>query len=139
SSLMSSGRILTAQALGGTGALKLGADFLKQLLPDSRVVISNPSWENHRALFERAGFQVDTYPYYDVDTNGLNFDAMRSSLEALPEQTIVILHACCHNPTGMDPSLEQWAQIAQIIQNKNLVPFLDIAYQGFGEGLEQDA
>lgn len=139
SSLASSGRVLTAQALGGTGALKLGADFLKRLLPDSHVVISDPSWENHRALFERAGFQVDHYPYYDADTNGLNFDAMSASLEALPEQTIVILHACCHNPTGIDPKPKQWQQIARIIQQKNLVPFFDIAYQGFGEGLEQDA
>lgn len=139
SRVVASGRVLTAQALGGTGALKLGADFLKRLLPDSHVVISDPSWENHRALFERAGFQVDTYPYFDADTNGLNFEAMHASLDVLPEQTIVILHACCHNPTGMDPTPEQWQQIAQLIKKKNLVPFLDIAYQGFGEGLQQDA
>jgi len=139
SRVVASGRVLTAQALGGTGALKLGADFLKRLLPNSHVVISDPSWENHRALFERAGFQVDTYPYFDADTNDLNFEAMRASLDALPEQTIIILHACCHNPTGMDPTPEQWQQIAQLIKEKNLVPFLDIAYQGFGEGLQQDA
>lgn len=139
SELTASGRVLTAQSLGGTGALKLGADFLKRLLPDSHVVISDPSWENHRALFERAGFQVDSYPYYDKNTNGLNFDAMSACLKALPEQTIVVLHACCHNPTGIDPTPEQWQQIAQIIQQQNLVPFFDIAYQGFGEGLEQDA
>lgn len=139
STLAASGRVLTAQALGGTGALKLGADFLKRLLPDSHVVISDPSWENHRALFERAGFQVDSYPYYDAETNGLDFDAMAACLKALPAQTIVILHACCHNPTGVDPTPEQWQEIARIIQNNNLVPFFDIAYQGFGEGLEQDA
>lgn len=139
STLAASGRVLTAQALGGTGALKLGADFLKRLLPESHVVISDPSWENHRALFERAGFQVDNYPYYDDTTNGLNFDAMSAYLEALPEQTIVVLHACCHNPTGIDPTPEQWKQIAQIVQKGNLVPFFDIAYQGFGEGLDQDA
>lgn len=139
STLAASGRVLTAQALGGTGALKLGADFLKRLLPDSHVVISDPSWENHRALFERAGFQVDNYPYYDASTNGLKFEAMLDYLKALPAQTIVVLHACCHNPTGMDPDAEQWRQIAQVIQDKNLVPFFDIAYQGFGEGLEQDA
>ncbi len=139
STLAASGRVLTAQALGGTGALNLGADFLKRLLPESHVVISDPSWENHRALFERAGFQVDNYPYYDDSTNGLNFDAMSAYLEALPEQTIVVLHACCHNPTGIDPTSEQWKQIAQIVQKGNLVPFFDIAYQGFGEGLEQDA
>ena len=139
SELAASGRVLTAQSLGGTGALKLGADFLKRLLPESHVVISDPSWENHRALFERAGFQVDSYPYYDKNTNGLNFDAMSACLKALPEQTIVVLHACCHNPTGIDPTPEQWQQIAQIVQQQNLVPFFDIAYQGFGEGLEQDA
>ncbi|NYT61117.1 aspartate/tyrosine/aromatic aminotransferase [Alcaligenaceae bacterium] len=139
SALMASGRALTAQALGGTGALKLGADFLKQLLPASKVVISNPSWENHRALFERAGFTVDTYPYYDAASHGLNFAGMLAGLKALPEQTIVVLHACCHNPTGVDPSLEQWQQIVQVVKENNLVPFLDIAYQGFGDGLEEDA
>jgi len=139
SPLIASGRVLTAQALGGTGALKLGADFLKRLLPDSDIVISDPSWENHRALFERAGFQVNTYTYYDAATNGLNFEGMMASLNALPGQTIVLLHACCHNPTGIDPTLEQWREIAKVIQQRNLVPFFDIAYQGFGEGLEQDA
>lgn len=139
SPLIASGRVLTAQALGGTGALKLGADFLKRLLPDSDIVISDPSWENHRALFERAGFQVNTYTYYDAATNGLNFEGMLASLNALPGQTIVLLHACCHNPTGIDPTLEQWREIAKVIQQRNLVPFFDIAYQGFGEGLEQDA
>lgn len=139
SPLIASGRVLTAQALGGTGALKLGADFLKRLLPDSDIVISDPSWENHRALFERAGFQVNTYTYYDAATNGLNFEGMLASLNALPAQTIVLLHACCHNPTGIDPTLEQWREIAKVIQQRNLVPFFDIAYQGFGEGLEQDA
>ncbi|RTZ47770.1 aspartate/tyrosine/aromatic aminotransferase [Candidimonas sp. SYP-B2681] len=139
SPLISSGRVLTAQALGGTGALKIGADFLKQLLPDSKVVISNPSWENHRALFERAGFTVDTYPYYDSKTHGLDFAGMLAGLQALPEQTVVVLHACCHNPTGVDPTLEQWQQIVQVVADKNLVPFLDIAYQGFGDGLEEDA
>lgn len=139
SSLIASGRVLTAQALGGTGALKIGADFLKGLLPDTKVVISNPSWENHRALFERAGFPVETYAYYDAATHGLDFAGMLASLQALPAQTIVVLHACCHNPTGVDPTFEQWQQIAQVIKDKNLVPFLDIAYQGFGDGLEEDA
>lgn len=137
--LLDSGRVLTAQALGGTGALKLGADFLKWLEPDAKVVISNPSWENHRALFERAGFPVETYPYYDAATHGLDFEGMRGTLSALPAGTIVVLHACCHNPTGVDPTLEQWKEIAQIVKNNGLVPFLDIAYQGFGEGIEEDA
>ncbi|HUG57875.1 MAG TPA: amino acid aminotransferase [Candidimonas sp.] len=139
SPLMASGRVLTAQALGGTGALKLGADFLKQLLPNAKVVISNPSWENHRALFERAGFTVDTYPYYDASNHGLDFAGMLAGLQALPAQTIVVLHACCHNPTGVDPTFEQWQQIVQVVKDKDLVPFLDIAYQGFGDGLEEDA
>ncbi|TFL11391.1 aspartate/tyrosine/aromatic aminotransferase [Pusillimonas caeni] len=139
SEVIESGRALTAQALGGTGALKIGADFLRQLLPQSKVVISNPSWENHRALFERAGFTVETYPYYDPATHGLDFDGMLAGLKALPAKTIVVLHACCHNPTGVDPSFEQWQQIAKVVKEGDLVPFLDIAYQGFGEGLEEDA
>ncbi len=139
SPLLASGRVLTAQSLGGTGALKIGADFLRQLLPNSKVAISDPSWENHRALFERAGFVVETYPYYDAATRGLNFEGMLAGLQALPEQTIVVLHACCHNPTGVDPTFQQWEQIAEVVKNRNLVPFLDIAYQGFGDGLEEDA
>lgn len=139
SSLINSGRVLTAQSLGGTGALKIGADFLKQILPDSKVFISDPSWENHRALFERARFKVETYPYYDAATHGLNFDGMLAAFQALPEQAIVVLHACCHNPTGVDPTFEQWQQVAQVFKERNLVPFLDIAYQGFGDGLEEDA
>lgn len=139
SPLLASGRVLTAQSLGGTGALKIGADFLKQLLPNSKVVISNPSWENHRALFQAAGFTVEIYPYYDAATHGLDFAGMLSSLQTLPEKTIVVLHACCHNPTGVDPTLDQWKQIVEVVKQKNLVPFVDIAYQGFGDGLEQDA
>lgn len=139
SPLLDSGRVLTAQALGGTGALKIGADFLKWLKPNAKVVISDPSWENHRALFERAGFPVETYPYYDASTHGFNFQGMLDALNALPADTIVVLHACCHNPTGVDPSFDQWKQIAQVVKQRELVPFLDIAYQGFGDGLEEDA
>lgn len=139
SPLATSGRVLTAQSLGGTGALKIGADFLKQLLPNAKVVISDPSWENHRALFQRAGFQVETYPYYDASTHGLDFTAMLTALQALPAQTIVVLHACCHNPTGVDPTMQQWQEIARVVKEKDLVPFLDIAYQGFGDGLQEDA
>lgn len=139
SALAAEGRVLTTQTLGGTGALKVGADFLKQLLPQSKVMISDPSWENHRALFERAGFKVENYPYYDASTRGLNFDGMLAALKAAPEQTIVVLHACCHNPTGVDPTPEQWKQIAEVVKARKLVPFLDIAYQGFGEDLDQDA
>jgi aromatic-amino-acid transaminase len=139
SPLLTSGRVLTVQALGGTGALKIGADFLRLLLPQSKVMISDPSWENHRALFERAHFTVETYPYYDAKTHGLNFDGMLASLKAMPAKTIVVLHACCHNPTGVDPTVEQWQQIAATVRDHELVPFLDIAYQGFGDGLEPDA
>ena len=132
-------RVLTTQALGGTGALKIGADFLHQLLPGSKVLISNPSWENHRALFERAGFEVGTYTYYDAATRGLNFEGMLADLKAAPAKTVVVLHACCHNPTGVDPTFEQWKQIADVVKQNQLVPFLDIAYQGFGDGLQEDA
>uniref|UniRef100_UPI0040486A25 amino acid aminotransferase n=1 Tax=Orrella sp. TaxID=1921583 RepID=UPI0040486A25 len=138
SQAIDSGRAFTVQSVGGTGALKIGADYLKQLLPTAKVAISHPSWENHRALFERAGFEVVEYPYYDPTTRGLNFEAMLAGLRALPPQSIVVLHACCHNPTGADPSPAQWQQIAQVVQERSLVPFLDIAYQGFGDGLEAD-
>lgn len=139
SDIIASGRALTVQTLGGTGALKIGADFLKQISPDAKVVISNPSWENHRALFERAGFIVENYPYYNAETHGLDFDGMISALKALPKGTVVVLHACCHNPTGVDPTTAQWQEIASTVKNSGLVPFLDIAYQGFGDGLEEDA
>lgn len=139
SPLAAAGRVLTAQALGGTGALKIGADFLGQVLPQSKVYISDPSWENHRALFERAGFVVETYPYYDAATRGLNFDGMLAGLKAMPANSVVVLHACCHNPTGVDPTPDQWRQIAATVKERGLVPFLDIAYQGFGAGLQEDA
>ncbi|NLY65251.1 MAG: aspartate/tyrosine/aromatic aminotransferase [Alcaligenaceae bacterium] len=137
--LAQEGRVLTFQALGGTGALKIGADFLQQITPGSKVFISNPSWENHRALFERAGFTIENYSYYDAATHGLNFEGMLESFKNMPAKSIVVLHACCHNPTGVDPSLEQWQEIAKTIQENDLIPFLDIAYQGFGDGLEEDA
>jgi aromatic-amino-acid transaminase len=132
-------RALTVQSVGGTGALKIGADFLKQLLPNAQVAISNPSWENHRALFENAGFNVVQYPYYEAKTHSLDFDGMINGLKSMPAGTIVILHACCHNPTGVDPSLQQWQTIAETVKAGQLVPFLDNAYQGFGQGLEEDA
>ena len=128
----------TDTSVGGTGALKVGADFLKQILPDAKVAISNPSWANHEALFSAAGFPVVSYDYYDAATHGLNFDGMLASLRALPAGTVVVLHACCHNPTGVDPTLDQWREIARTLQVGQLVPFLDIAYQGFGDGIEED-
>jgi aromatic-amino-acid transaminase len=138
SALIREGKAITAQALGGTGGLKVGADLLRRLLPGSRVAISNPSWENHRAIFEYAGFEVVTYPYYDATTRGLDFDALIAGLKALPAKTIVVLHACCHNPTGADPTPAQWPAILDAVREADLVPFLDIAYQGFGDGIEPD-
>ena len=137
--LLSSGKLITAQALGGTGALKLGADFLYRLLDKRLVAISDPSWENHRALFEAAGFEVVDYPYYDSSSRGVNVEAMLKGIDALPEGSVVLLHACCHNPTGADLSLADWARVIDVIQRRKHVPFLDIAYQGFGDNLQDDA
>jgi aromatic-amino-acid transaminase len=131
-------RAVTVQALGGTGALKIGADFLKRFSPDSQVYISDPSWENHRALFESAGFTVNTYAYYDAATKGVNFDGMLADLKAMPEGAIVLLHACCHNPTGAELNADQWGQVIQVVRDNNLIPFLDMAYQGFGDGIAED-
>jgi aromatic-amino-acid transaminase len=135
---VSEGRVATVQALGGTGGLKVGADFLRRLSPAAIVLISDPSWENHRALFAQAGFEVASYPYYDAATRGVRFGAMLSALQAAAPGTIVVLHACCHNPTGCDLSPEQWAQVVQVVKARQLVPFLDMAYQGFGEGIAED-
>ena len=132
------GRIATVQALGGTGGLKVGADFLKKLQPGAQVLISDPSWENHRALFSNAGFVVESYPYYDAATRGIRFDAMLAALQAAAAGTVVVLHACCHNPTGCDLSPAQWEQIAAVCKARGLVPFLDMAYQGFGKGIAED-
>ena len=127
------------QALGGTGGLKIGADFLRRFAPGAQVWISDPSWENHRALFEGAGFTVNTYPYYDAATHGLDFDGMIGHAGAASRAaSIVVLHACCHNPTGVDPTPEQWATIIEVVRARGLVPFLDIAYQGFADGIDAD-
>ncbi|MBP0638937.1 amino acid aminotransferase [Cupriavidus sp. AcVe19-6a] len=133
------GRLATLQTLGGSGALRVGADFLKRYYPQSQVWISDPSWENHRVVFERAGFTVNTYPYYDDATGGLKFDAMMDALRAIPAQSIVLLHACCHNPTGVDLNQDQWRQLIALIKANKLLPFVDMAYQGFGAGLDDDA
>jgi aromatic-amino-acid transaminase len=132
-------RVVTIQSLGGTGALKVGADFLRRADPQAQVWISDPSWENHRALFEYAGFTVNTYPYYDAATHGCRFDAMLGALAELPAGAIVVLHACCHNPTGVDLTQAQWRRVLEVVRQRGLVPFLDIAYQGFGDGLDADA
>ena len=131
-------RVATVQAIGGTGALKIGADFLKRFSPGSQVWISDPSWENHRALFEYAGFKVNTYPYYDPLTRGVDFSGMADTISVLPAGSIVVLHACCHNPTGADLSDDQWDAIIDIVKTRKLIPFLDMAYQGFSDGIESD-
>ncbi|HEV7815479.1 MAG TPA: amino acid aminotransferase [Janthinobacterium sp.] len=131
-------RAITVQSLGGTGALKIGADFLKRFAPGAQVYISNPSWENHRALFESAGFTVNNYAYYDDASHGVDFAAMLADLKAMPRGSIVVLHACCHNPTGADLSPAEWDQVIAAVAAGGLVPFLDMAYQGFGAGIAED-
>jgi aromatic-amino-acid transaminase len=138
SDAVKTGRVATVQAIGGTGGLKVGADFLKRLNPAAKVLISDPSWENHRALFTNAGFMVESYPYYDAATRGIRFDDMLAALRGAPAGTVVVLHACCHNPTGCDITPAQWEQVAAVCQSAGLVPFLDMAYQGFGVGIAED-
>ncbi len=138
SEAVQSDRVATIQAIGGTGGLKVGADFLRRLGTSDTVLISDPSWENHRALFTAAGFQVGTYPYYDADKRGINFEGMLAGLKAAAAGTVVVLHACCHNPTGYDITPEQWDQVVAVVKEKQLTPFLDMAYQGFGFGIQED-
>lgn len=138
SEIVKNSRAVTVQAVGGTGALKVGADFLKRVSPASVVYISNPSWENHRALFTSAGFEVRDYTYYDAATRSLNFEGFLAAVKAMPSGSIVVLHACCHNPTGVDPTVAQWREIAAAVRAGGLVPFLDMAYQGFGDGVTED-
>lgn len=138
SPLLTADRVATVQALGGTGGLKVGADFLKKVNPGAKVLISDPSWENHRALFTNAGFTVETYPYYDAARQGVDFDGMLAALNAAAPGTIVVLHACCHNPTGYDISIAQWDAVIEAVKAHKLVAFLDMAYQGFGDGIAED-
>lgn len=133
------GRAVTIQTLGGSGALKVGADFLKTYFPNSDVWVSQPTWDNHVAIFNGAGIKTHFYPYFDNETRGVDFDGMLSTLKTLPEQSIVLLHPCCHNPTGADLNPAQWDQVIAVLKDRNLIPFLDIAYQGFGDGMEEDA
>ena len=137
--VLKAGRIASIQTLGGSGALKVGADFLKRYFPDSGVWVSDPTWDNHVAIFNGAGFEVKSYPWYDAETNGVKFDAFLAALKALPKQSIVLLHPCCHNPTGADLTDDQWDQTVEVLKAQELIPFLDIAYQGFGAGMEADA
>lgn len=132
-------RIATIQSIGGSGALKVGADFLKRHFPESEVWVSDPTWDNHRVIFQGSGFKIHDYPYYDAATGGVRFEAMLAALKALPTKSIVLLHPCCHNPTGVDLSREQWAQVIPVVAERQLIPFMDMAYQGFGDGIEEDA
>ncbi len=138
SQVVTSGRVATVQAVGGTGGLKIGADFLKRLNPQAKVLISDPSWENHRAIFQNAGFEVASYRYYDAANRAIDFDGMIADLNAAAAGTVVVLHACCHNPTGYDITDAQWDKVIEVVKAKNLVAFLDMAYQGFGHGIAED-
>ena len=136
---VTSGRVATIQSVGSSGGLKVGADFLKRWFPDSGVWISDPSWDNHRSMFEGSGFVVQQYPYYDPASGGVRFDAMRAAIEQLPARSIVLLHACCHNPTGVDLTTAQWDALVPVLKARQVIPYLDLAYQGYGDGLQQDA
>ena len=136
---IAAGRIATLQTVGSSSALKVGADFLKRWFPDSGVWVSDPTWDNHRSMLEGAGLKVSTYPYYDAATGGVRFDAMCEAIAKLPPRSIVLLHACCHNPTGVDLTSAQWAQLVPILKRGELLPFLDLAYQGYGDGIDEDA
>jgi len=138
SAALSEGRVATVQAIGGTGGLRIGADFLQQLNPGAKVLISDPSWENHRALFTQAGFVVENYPYYDATGRGIDFAGMIGALKAAAPGTVVVLHACCHNPTGYDITPEQWDEVIAVVKAGGLLPYLDMAYQGFGYGIAED-
>jgi len=132
-------RVATIQSVGSSGGLKVGADFIRRWFPASEVWVSDPTWDNHRSMFEGAGLKVHTYPYYDPSTGGVKFDAMKAALSALPTQSVVLLHACCHNPTGVDLSHAQWDALVPLLKERRLVPYLDLAYQGFGDGITEDA
>nr|WP_315486946.1 amino acid aminotransferase [uncultured Undibacterium sp.] len=133
------GRVVTLQTVGSSGGLKVGADFVKRYFPETTMLVSDPTWDNHRAVFEGSGLSVKTYPYYNSETGGLRFDEMLASLKQAEEKSVVLLHACCHNPTGVDLTKAQWEQLVPVLKERNLIPFLDLAYQGYGDGIEEDA
>lgn len=136
---LKAGRIATIQGVGSSGGLKVGADFLKRYFPDSRIYLSDPTWDNHRAVFEGSGHCCETYPYYDPATGGVRFDALLAAFQALPARSVVLMHACCHNPTGVDLTPDQWRALVPVFRERQLLPFLDLAYQGYGDGIEEDA
>jgi aromatic-amino-acid transaminase len=133
------GRVTTVQAVGGTGGLKVGADFIRRFAPEAAVYMSDPTYDNHRPLFEEAGYRIESYPYYDTRTRGIRFPEMIAAMRAIPKGSVLLLHACCHNPTGVDIRGEQWDEVIKIVAERRLIPFLDFAYQGFGDGIEEDA
>ncbi|WP_428503333.1 aromatic amino acid transaminase [Roseateles sp.] len=133
------GRIVTIQSVGSSGGLKVGADFIKRYFPASAIYVSDPTWDNHRAVFEGSGIEVKTYPYYDAATGGVRFADMLEAIRALPAKSVVLLHACCHNPTGVDLSPMQWDELIPVLKERELLPFLDLAYQGYGDGIDEDA
>jgi aromatic-amino-acid transaminase len=136
---LAAGRVATLQTVGSSGGLKVGADFIKSWLPEAEVWVSDPTWDNHRSMFEGSGFKVNTYPYYDAKTGGVRFDAMLDTLRGLPQRSVVLLHACCHNPTGVDLTAAQWDALIPVLRERELLPYLDLAYQGFGDGIAEDA
>jgi aromatic-amino-acid transaminase len=136
---LAAGRVVTLQTVGSSGGLRVGADFIRRWLPQSAVWVSDPTWDNHRAMFEGAGITVNTYPYYDPASGGLRFDAMRATLATLPARSVVLMHACCHNPTGVDLTREQWKALLPVLRERELIPYLDLAYQGYGDGIAEDA
>ena len=136
---IAAGRVATLQTVGSSGGLKVGADFLKTWLPEAQVWVSDPTWDNHRSMFEGSGFKVNTYPYYDAATGGVRFEAMLDTLRGLPPRSVVLLHACCHNPTGVDLTAAQWDALIPVLRERELLPYLDLAYQGFGDGIAEDA
>jgi aromatic-amino-acid transaminase len=136
---IAAGRVATLQTVGSSGGLKVGADFIKTWLPEAQVWVSDPTWDNHRSMFEGSGFKVNTYPYYDAKTGGVRFDAMLDTLRGLPQRSVVLLHACCHNPTGVDLTAAQWDALIPVLRERELLPYLDLAYQGFGDGIAEDA
>lgn len=139
SAVLAEGRVATIQTVGSSGGLRVGADFLGAWFPASEVWVSDPTWDNHRSMFEGCGFRVNSYPYYDPASGGVAFEAMKQAIAALPERSIVLLHACCHNPTGVDLSRAQWDELIEVLLRRDLIAYLDLAYQGFGQGIEEDA
>ncbi|MEO8124656.1 MAG: aminotransferase class I/II-fold pyridoxal phosphate-dependent enzyme, partial [Burkholderiales bacterium] len=137
--VVKSKRVATIQSVGSSGSLRVGADFIHRYFPESAVWVSDPTWDNHRAMFEGAGLTVHTYPYYDAKTGGVRFDAMPDTLRTLPKRSVVLLHACCHNPTGVDLTRAQWQTLIPLLRERELLPYLDLAYQGYGEGIDEDA